>query len=154
MIDMIYGEKLKQLREEKELKQYELAKILGFHENGYGQFERETTLLPVKHLNTLSYFFEVSIDFLFNFTNIKQYKNIKPQINLELSGKRLKELRKEYKLTQEKLAKFLNTTHTNIVGYEKGRYIIATPYLYMICKKYNISADYLLGKTDNPKYLN
>ncbi len=154
MIDMIYGEKLKQLREEKELKQYELAKILGFHENGYGQFERETTLLPVKHLNTLSNFFEVSIDFLFNFTNIKQYKNIKPQINLELSGKRLKELRKEYKLTQEKLAKFLNTTHTNIVGYEKGRYIIATPYLYMICKKYNISADYLLGKTDNPKYLN
>lgn len=151
---MIYGEKLKQLREEKELKQYELAKILGFHENGYGQFERETTLLPVKHLNTLSNFFEVSIDFLFNFTNIKQYKNIKPQINLELSGKRLKELRKEYKLTQEKLAKFLNTTHTNIVGYEKGRYIIATPYLYMICKKYNISADYLLGKTDNPKYLN
>ena len=154
MIDMIYGEKLKQLREEKELKQYELAKILGFHENGYGQFERETTLLPVKHLNTLSNFFEVSIDFLFNFTNIKQYKNIKPQINLELSGKRLKELRKEYKLTQEKLAKFLNTTHTNIVGYEKGRYIIATPYLYMICKKYHISADYLLGKTDNPKYLN
>ena len=56
MIDMIYGEKLKQLREEKELKQYELAKILGFHENGYGQFERETTLLPAKHLNTLSNF--------------------------------------------------------------------------------------------------
>ena len=151
---MIYGEKLKQLREEKELKQYELAKILGFHENGYGQFERETTLLPVKHLNTLSNFFEVSIDFLFNFTNIKQYKNIKPQINLELSGKRLKELRKEYKLTQEKLAEFLNTTHTNIVGYEKGRYIIATPYLYMICKKYRISADYLIGKTNEPKYLN
>ena len=151
---MIYGEKLKQLREEKELKQYELAKILDFHENGYGQFERETTLLPMKHLNTLSNYFGISLDFLFNFTNIRQYNNSNPQINLELSGKRLKELRKEKNLTQEKLAKFLNTTHTNLVGYEKGRYIIATPYLYMICKKYNISADYLLGKVDNPKYLN
>ena len=151
---MIYGEKLKQLREEKEIKQYELAQILDFHINGYGQFERETTLLPIKHLNTLSNFFEVSLDYLFNFTNVRQYKNSKSQINSELSGKRLKEFRKENKLTQEKLAKFLNTTHTNLVGYEKGSYVIATPYLYMICKKYSISADYLLGKIDKPKYLN
>ena len=151
---MIYGNRLKELREEKELKQYELAKILGFHENGYGQFERETTLLPIKHLNTLSNRFKVSLDYLFNFTNIKQYKNSKEQINPELSGKRLKEFRKENNLTQEKLAKLLNTTHTNLVGYEKGSYIIATPYLYTICKKYNISADYLLGKIDEPKYLN
>ena len=151
VIYMIYGDRLKQLREEKEVKQYELAKILGFHNNGYGQFERETTLLPIKHLNTLSNFFKVSLDYLFNFTNIRCYKYINYQINLKLSGIRLKEFRKENHLTQEKLAKYLNTTHTNLVGYEKGRYIIATPYLYMICKKYNISADYLLGKIDSPK---
>ena len=150
---MIYGERLKELREEKKLKQHEIATILNFHENGYGQFERETTLLPIKHLNTLSNFYKVSLDYIFNFTNNKEYKNLKSEINLELTGQRLKEFRKENKLTQEKLAKFLNTTHTNIVGYEKGKYIIATPYLYMICKKYHISADYLLGKTDNPKYL-
>ncbi len=150
---MIYKERLKQLREEKELKQHELANFLGFHVNGYGQFERKTTLLPIKHLNTLSNFFEVSLDYLFNFTNIRQYKNINSKINSELSGKRLKEFRRDNNLTQEKLAKFLNTTHTNLVGYEKGSYIIATPYLYMICKKYNISADYLLGKIDEPKYL-
>ena len=149
---MIYGNRLKELREEKELKQYELAKILGFHENGYGQFERETTLLPIKHLNTLSNRFKVSLDYLFNFTNIKQYKNSKEQINPELSGKRLKEFRKENNLTQEKLATFLNTTQSNIVGYEKGTFPIATPYLYMICKKYGISADYLLGKTNEPIY--
>ena len=36
---------------------------------------------------------------------------------------------------------------------EKGKYLISIPFLYTICKKYNISADYLLGKIDNPKYL-
>ena len=41
-----------------------------------------------------------------------------------------------------------------LAKYEKGKYIIATTYLYQICKRYNISADYLLGKIDSPKYLN
>ena len=151
---MIYGERLKYLREEKELKQYELAETLKFHKNGYGQFEREETLFPIKHLNTLCNFFNVSLDYLFSFTNNKQYKNVKKEINPTLSGTRLKEFRKEHKITQVNLAKFLNTTQSNIVGYEKGNFIIATPYLFMICKKYSISADYLLGKIETPKYLN
>ena len=39
-----------------------------------------------------------------------------------------------------------------ITEYERGTNIIATPFLYEICKTYLISADYLLGKTDSPKY--
>ena len=149
---MIYSERLKYLREEKELKQYELAKTLGFHKTGYGQFEREETLFPIIHLNTLCNFFNVSIDYLFNFTDKRKYLHSRKEINAELSGNRLKEFRKENKLTQVNLASFLKTTQSNIVGYEKGKFIIATPYLYMICKKYHISADFLLGKIDEPKY--
>ena len=79
------------------------------------------------------------------------YKN-SSDYKKELSQERLKELRKENKITQEKLADILNTNKSVICGYEKGRYIIATPFLYTIYKKYHISADYLLGKIDNPKY--
>ena len=68
-------------------------------------------------------------------------------------GKRLKEFRKENKLTQSKLATILNTAQPVITNYENGKHLIATPFLYTICKKYHISADYLLGKIDNPKYL-
>ena len=92
------------------------------------------SIIPIKRLNTYANFFNVSIDYLFNFTNIKQYKNSKKEPNLELSGTRLKEVRKENKVTQVKLANILNTTQSNIVGYEKGKFIIATPYLYTICK--------------------
>lgn len=28
---------------------------------------------------------------------------------------------------------------------------IATPFLYTICKEYNVSADYLLGKINKPQ---
>ena len=81
--------------------------------------------------------------------SLQNYKNVENII----AGKRLKEFRKENKLTQEKLANILNTTFSNIAFYEKGRNLIAIPVLYEICKKYNISADYLLGRIDNPKFL-
>jgi len=109
-------------------------------------------LFLVKHLNTLSNYFNVSIDYLFQFTNIKNYDNSN-SINLEISVKRLKEFRKDNKITQVNLAKMLNVANGTIANYECGRNFIATPFLYEICKKYNISADYLLGKIDEPKFL-
>ena len=66
---------------------------------------------------------------------------------------RLKELRKEYNLTQNQLAKVINVATSTISDYERGINVIATPFLYQICKKYHISADYLLGKVNDPKYL-
>ena len=150
---MIYSERLKYLREEKELTQKDLSDLIQVHPATYSQFERESSIIPIKRLNEFANFFHVSLDYLFSFTNIRQYNHSNEKINLELSGTRLKEFRKEYKITQVNLSKFLNTTQSNLVGYEQGKFIIATPYLYMICKKYNISADYLLGKIDEPKYL-
>ena len=64
----------------------------------------------------------------------------------------MKSFRKEYKLTQLELANFIKTDKSTISKYETGKNIIATPFLYQICKTYNISADYLLGKIDSPKY--
>ena len=71
----------------------------------------------------------------------------------KIIGQRLKNFRKENKLTQEKLANMLNTTDTVISGYESGRRLVATPFLYQICHQYHVSADYLLGRIDEPKYL-
>ena len=78
--------------------------------------------------------------------------NTNLNIDIHKIGQNLKEFCKENKLTQEKLTEFLNIGKGTIADYERGRYLIATPFLYQICKKYNISADYLLGKIDNPKY--
>lgn len=147
----MYKEKLKELREEKKVTQEEIAKILNIKRGVYSIFETEEKIMPIKHLDTLSKYFNVSLDYIFSFNEIKNYKENNP-INLEKSVQRLKEFRKNNKLTQPKLAKILNIANGTIANYECGRNFIATPFLYDICKKYNVSADYLLGKSNNPIY--
>lgn len=149
----MYKNRLKELRELKDVLQNEVARNINISRTNYATYENEIDIFPIKHLDTLSEFFNVSIDYLFEFTNIINYKNSCP-INKEKAVNRLKEFRKENKLTQIKLAKELNVANGTIANYECGRNFIATPFLYEICKKYNISADYLLGKIDEPKYLN
>ena len=149
----MYKEKLRELREEKNIKQSQLSLLLNIHEYGYGQYEREYVIIPIKHLVTLSNNYSVSLDYIFGFTTCRRYENMQEQVNKNISGQRLKEFRKDFNLTQVKLAKLLNIGKGTIADYERGRYLIATPFLYMICSKYHVSADYLLGKTDNPKYL-
>ncbi len=150
---MIYSEKLKEIRNKYNLRQIDLANILQIERAAYTQYEKEYIIIPIKHLNTLCNYFNVSLDYTFSLTNNINCLNSSNEINKELSGQRLKELRKENNLTQKKLASILNVGETTIAEYERGKNIIATPFLYTICNKYNISADYLLGKVDNPKYL-
>lgn len=144
----MYKDRLKKLRLEKNLIQDVIANILGIDRSNYGHYERELDIIPLNHLINACNYFNVSLDYIFNFTNKEKYINSKPNINLEISSKRLKEFRKSNKLTQTKLAKILNCSTGTIAGYEISRYIIATPFLYTICKKYHVSADYLLGKID------
>ena len=149
----MYKERLNNLREEKNLKQKELAKLINTDRSVYGRYENEYQIMPIKHLNTLANFFNVSLDYIFGFTNDKNYQKIGKEIDKNNMGKNLKDLRKENKITQNKLADLLKTSQSTIADYERGKNYIPTPFLYTICKKYNISADYLLGKIDNPKYL-
>ncbi len=146
--------RLRYLRESKKIIQTDIANILNISKSQYCIYETERVTIPIKHLITLINYFNVSLDYIFEFTNTKQYKNINRDINKDAISKRLKEFRKENKLTQTDLAKILNTTFSTISSYECKLNIISTNYLYEICKKYNISADYLLGRIDNPKYLN
>ena len=145
--------RLKDIREESELKQFTVGELIRVTRGTYSLWELELDIIPLKRLNSFCNAFNCSIDYALGFTNTKNYKHSKKEININLSAKRLKEIRKEHKLTQLKLASILNTTQSVIADYEKGRYLIATPFLYTICLKFHLSADYLLGKVDNPKYL-
>ena len=150
---MKYGIILKELRQSCNLSQKDVASILGIARQTYNHYEVQENIIPIKHINLLANYYKVSIDYILGLTKEKKYTNSLSKIDVFVSGARLKDWRKEQKLTQTKLASILNTFHTVIVDYEHGKNLIATPFLYTICKKYNISADYLLGKIDEPKYL-
>jgi len=150
---VIYKERLKELRESEAMSQTEIANIINKSNKTYQHYETEYAIIPIKHLNNICNYFNISLDYIFNFTDNKQYDNNNKEIISKLSGIRLRELRKENNITQEKLSDTLKVLRQTLSNYEKGKSLIATPFLYTICKKYNISADYLLGKTDNPKHL-
>ena len=149
---MIYNN-LRKIRERIGISQRTLADLLNIKNTTYSHYETEGTIIPLKHLVTLCNYFNVSLDYIFNFTNIENYSNSKKELDLNLASTRLKEFRKENNLTQKDLANKLNVARTIITEYEKAHYLISLHALYTICKTYKISADYLLGRIDNPKYL-
>lgn len=66
-------------------------------------------------------------------------------IKIDTLGKRLKTARQTNKITQQELAKILNTTRTNVCNYENDRNKPSADMIIEICKTLNISADWLLG---------
>ena len=146
--------RLKEIREESELKQFTVSKLLNISRGTYSCWELELDLIPLKRLNDFCNIFNCSIDYALGFTNIKNYKHSKKEININLSAKRLKEIRKEHKHTQDYLGKKLSLNRSLISKYEKGHTIISTTFLIEYIKLYHISADYLLGKIDNKIILN
>ena len=148
-----YGKKIKELREKENVSQRKLAEELGIARSSINQFEQQYDIIPIKRLNQIANFFDVSIDYLFGLSSTKKYENSKKEIDMDESSERLKNFRKTNKLTQDKLAQKLNISRSIIVYHENKRTTIGTPFLYELCKKYNISADYLLGKIDEPQEL-
>jgi transcriptional regulator with XRE-family HTH domain len=64
---------------------------------------------------------------------------------------RLKELRKKKNISQLRLATELNTTQNTISRYETGEREPGIDDLIKIADYFNISVDYLIGRTENPK---
>lgn len=64
---------------------------------------------------------------------------------------RLKELRKKKGISQLRLATELNTTQNTISRYETGEREPGIDELIKIADYFNVSGDYLLGRTENPK---
>ena len=144
---------LKQKRERLGLTQKQIADLIGVDYKTYSHYENEDVIIPLKHLNTICNYFDLSLDYIFTFTETNQYKKSIKDIDIVQAGKRLKEIRKENKLLQNDLALMLNVARGIIGEYENGHYLISTHSLYAICKNYKISADYLVGKINSPKYL-
>ena len=101
---MNYGTKLKELRTSELLPQKDIAKQLGISRSTYKDYELQNKILPIKHLNAICNIFDISIDYLFGFTEQKKYNNCNHNIDLNKQSIHLIEFRKKQKLTQQNLA--------------------------------------------------
>ena len=71
---MQFGDRLKELREEKELKQAELANLFNISPSTIGMYEQNRRTPDFALLNSIADYFGVSIDYLLGRTNIRNYE--------------------------------------------------------------------------------
>ncbi len=62
-------ERLRELREDNDLKQKDIANILNTTQQVYSRYENGLNQIPIHHLVTLSQFYKVSTDYILGLTD-------------------------------------------------------------------------------------
>lgn len=68
--DVMYG-RLRDLREDRDLNQTQIAKVLVMSQTGYSKYETGENDIPTEILIKLADFYEVSVDYILNRTDNK-----------------------------------------------------------------------------------
>ena len=66
----MYEIRIRDLREDRDLKQKHLAELLKVHQSTYSDYELGRLNIPVSALNTLADFYGVSVDYLLGRTDV------------------------------------------------------------------------------------
>ncbi len=67
----MYENRLRDLREDRDLKQRDIAELLKVHQTTYSDYELGRLNIPVEAIHMLADFYEVSVDYLLGRTNTK-----------------------------------------------------------------------------------
>ena len=68
----MYQNRLRDLREDKDLKQKDISELLRIHQTTYSDYELGRLNIPVASLHILADFYHVSIDYLLGRTSKKE----------------------------------------------------------------------------------
>lgn len=137
-------ERLTSIRESLNLTQREMADLLHTSKSNYARWETREKIIPLKHLIKLCNLTKLTLDYVLSLSNDKKKTTKIIEFDNINFGRKIKKIRLSHHLTQLEFAKSINTTQSVISDYENGLSIIQTSFLFDICQKYNISADYLL----------
>jgi len=70
---------------------------------------------------------------------------------MEITSQRLRELRKSLNLPQSKMAEVLNVSQSALNRYEHDQQIISDAVLLKYADYFDVSLDYICGRTDKPE---
>lgn len=68
----MYQNRLRDLREDKDLKQKDIAGLLKIHQTTYSDYELGNLNIPIPVIHTLADFYNVSVDYLLGRTIVKE----------------------------------------------------------------------------------
>ena len=139
--------RLHDLRIDNDLTQAEISKIIKVKRSTYSMWEIGKSDFPIPKANELANYYEITLDYLLGISDVSKVD--KKEIDFDIMIVRLKDLRKEKKLTQTKLGEAVGFSQTTYTCYENGTSRPTTFKLLYIAKYYNVSFDYLVGRSDN-----
>ena len=59
-----YWEIIRELREDRDIKQFTIARLLGTTQQVYSRYENGINEMPIRHLKTLCQYYNVSADYI------------------------------------------------------------------------------------------
>lgn len=66
--------RIKDLREDHDMYQKDVAKLLGISQQYYSEYEKGKRTIPIQHLITLAKFYGTSIDYIVGLTDENKFK--------------------------------------------------------------------------------
>lgn len=90
MIDV--GENIRYIRETYDVKGNELADILNISKSSISHYEKNDHDVPLRNLVKISNYFDLSLDYILNLTDIKRYEDLKKPVDLKITSERIKQI--------------------------------------------------------------
>ena len=142
----MYYNNLKRLRNEKELTQDDIAKILNRSRSTYNNWERGIVMIPLDVIDQLSVYYKVSLSCVLGIDKKIEYKSKIKKMNYDVLLNNLRELRKKNKHTYNEVAVYLKCTEATCQRYFTGVIKIPMDRLVLLSELYNIDLDNLCDK--------
>lgn len=141
---MEYYRKIRNVREDKDIKQYEFANMLGVLPKTYNTYETGHRGIPIEVLNRILKILHLSLDYVLDidFTPREHYGDIQP----EIFARNIRIFRKRAGLTQRILAQRIGCNQQTLSEYEKGHLIMPLVLLKKFCQELDVSADVITGR--------
>ena len=143
-------DKIKDLREDNDITQEEIAKHLKTERSTYSNWENGHYDMPLDKCNELANYYHVTIDYLLGLSNNHKYIEETKKIDWNILCERLRLTRKERGYTQAHLGEKIGFHQKTYSNFEVGTNRPTTFKLLIIAQFYNVSMDYLVGRCDNP----
>lgn len=138
--------RLREIREDHDLTQPQMANILGLKRAAYSLWELGINTIPLDNLFDFANYFNVSIDYILRSSKTKECKSKIKTFDLKILGENIKKVRIKNNLSQENMGTVLGVSQAAVNRYEKGSICISTVRLYKLSKKFKVSIDELCGR--------
>lgn len=130
-----------------DLKQKDIAEMFGVHFATVSGWETGKDTIPLERLIEYANRFNFSLDYLFGITKQNDTSYLPLEIDLNVIAQNLRKIRKSHNLTQEDVAKRINTSQASYAHYENSVNLIPTTFLYNLTDIYKpFSIDKLFGR--------